>query len=88
MRCCMASAFSWHFFRLLLPASYLRGDILSSEDRDGGSYSIATGVITPLLILAGMMIQSATSISFFVVGIIAFGWVGAVAAQLTVKSPQ
>ena len=53
-----------------------------------GSYSIATGVITPLLILAGMMIQSATSISFFVVGIIAFGWVGAVAAQLTVKSAQ
>ena len=53
-----------------------------------GRYSIATGVITPLLILAGMMIQSATSISFFVVGIIAFGWVGAVAAQLTVKSAQ
>ena len=51
-----------------------------------GRYSITTGVITLLLILAGMMIQSATSISFFVVGIIAFGWVGAVAAQLTVKS--
>ena len=50
-----------------------------------GRYSIATGVITPLLILAGMMIQSATSISFFVVGILAFGWVGAVAAQLTVS---
>lgn len=52
-----------------------------------GGYSIATGVITPVLILTGMMIQSATSISFFVVGIIAFGWVGAVAAQLT-KSAQ
>ena len=50
-----------------------------------GSYSIATGVITPLLILAGMLIQSATSISFFVVGIVAFGWVGAVAAQLMVS---
>ena len=53
-----------------------------------GRYSITTGVITPLLILAGIVIQSATSISFFVVGIIAFGWVGAVAAQLTVKSAQ
>ncbi len=53
-----------------------------------GIYSIATGVITPVLILAGMMIQSATSISFFIVGIIAFGWVGAVAAQLTVQPPQ
>ena len=53
-----------------------------------GRYSIATGVITPLLILAGMVIQSATSISVVVVGIIAFGWVGAVAAQLTVKSAQ
>ena len=53
-----------------------------------GRYSIATGITTPLLILAGMMIQNATSISFFVVGIIAFGWVGAVAAQLTVESAQ
>ena len=53
-----------------------------------GSYSIATGFITPLLILAGMMIQSTTSISFFVVGIIAFGWVGAVAAQLMFRSGQ
>ena len=53
-----------------------------------GRYSITTGVITPLLILAGMMIQSATSISLFVVGIIAFGWIGAVAAQLMVKSAQ
>ena len=51
-----------------------------------GRYSIATGVITPLLILAGMLIPNATSILFFVVGIIAFGWVGAVAAQLTGKS--
>lgn len=50
-----------------------------------GIYSIATGVITPLLILAGMTIQSATSVLFFVVGIISFGWVGAVAAQLTVS---
>lgn len=53
-----------------------------------GRYSIATGVITPLLISAGMMIQSAASISFFIVGIIAFGWVGAAAAQLTAKSSQ
>jgi hypothetical protein len=48
-----------------------------------GKYSIATGVITPLLILVGMLVQSAASISFFVVGIVAFGWVGAAAAQLT-----
>ncbi len=51
-----------------------------------GIYSIATGILTPLLIFAGMMIQSATSISFFVVGIIAFGWVGAVATQLTLSA--
>lgn len=53
-----------------------------------GTYSIATGVITPLLILAGMMIPSATSLSFFVVGFIAFGWLGVVAVQLTVHSPR
>lgn len=47
-----------------------------------GAYSIATGVTTPLLIAAGMAIQSATSISFFVVGIVAFGWVAAISAQL------
>ena len=51
-------------------------------------YSIATGAITPLLILAGMMVQSITGISFFVVGFIAFGWVAAVAAQLTIQSAQ
>ncbi|MDQ2878492.1 MAG: DUF998 domain-containing protein [Pseudomonadota bacterium] len=50
-----------------------------------GAYSIVTGIVTPSLILAGMMIQSVTSISFFVVGIIAFGWVGAVAAQLMAR---
>ncbi len=48
-------------------------------------YSIATGLVTPALIVAGMAMQSATSIAFFIVGIIAFGWVSACAAQLMVE---
>ena len=49
-------------------------------------YSTATGVITPLMITAGMVAQTATSISFFIVGILAFGWVGAVSTQMLTKS--
>jgi Protein of unknown function (DUF998) len=49
-------------------------------------YSIATGIMTPLIIIVGMAVASATGISFFVVGILAFGWVGAVSAQVLFKS--
>lgn len=51
-------------------------------------YSNATGVVTLLLIVAGMAIQSVTSLAFFVVGIIAFGWLGAIAAHLMVRAGE
>lgn len=41
-------------------------------------WSTATGILTPLLITAGMAIQRITSVAFFVVGVIALGWLGAV----------
>ena len=49
-------------------------------------YSIATAIITPLLIIVGMAVPRATSISFFVVGILAFGWVGPISAQVLSNS--
>lgn len=57
------------------------------EDRGWALYSTATGVVTLLLIALGMAVQPAASLSFFVVGIIAFGWIGALAAKLTRDVP-
>jgi hypothetical protein len=55
--------------------------------RGWGFYSIATGVTTPLLVLPGFILQKPASLSFAFAGIIAFGWVSALAghqiAQLT-----
>lgn len=51
------------------------------QDRGWALYSTATGVLTLLLIALGMAVQLATSLSFFVVGIFAFGWIGATAAK-------
>ncbi len=49
-------------------------------------YSAATGSLTLALIAAGMAVQSITSLAFFAVGIIAFGWLAAVCAHFD-KSP-
>lgn len=48
-------------------------------------YSIATAIMTPLIIIVGMAVPRATGISFFIVGIVAFGWVGAASAQVLSK---
>lgn len=50
-----------------------------------GLYSIATGIITPVLIFLGMSIQSGTSIFFAIVGIVAFAWVAAISTWLMLK---
>ncbi len=42
-------------------------------------YSIATGVVTPMLIIAGMAPQPVMDAIYFVAGMLAFGWLSAVA---------
>ncbi len=49
-------------------------------------YSATTGALTLVLIAGGMAVQSITSLAFFAVGIVAFGWLGAVCAHFD-KSP-
>ena len=51
-------------------------------DRGWSLYSTVTGVVTLMLIVMGMAIQPVASLSFFAVGIVAFGWVGAVSAKM------
>ncbi|QFT88965.1 hypothetical protein FIU87_09935 [Bacillus sp. THAF10] len=45
-------------------------------------YCIATGILPPLLIFLGMVINSWTGIIMGCAGIVAFGWVSALAARL------
>lgn len=52
--------------------------------RGWGLYCIVTGAIILPIVFAGMAIPSATSILFALVGIVAFGWVSALAAHLSV----
>ena len=46
-----------------------------------GFYSVATAVITPSLVLPGFILQKPASLSFAFAGILAFGWVSALAAH-------
>jgi len=67
---------SWRFFRSKSPGWAL--------------YSLVTAIATIALLVAGFSNQSLTSIAFFVVGIVAFGWLAAVALHLMneLSSPQ
>lgn len=57
-------------------------------NRGWSVYSTGTGLATLALIALGMVIQPAASLSFFVVGIVAFGWLGAVCAKLFHEGPS
>ncbi|MBA3667482.1 MAG: DUF998 domain-containing protein [Sphingomonas sp.] len=61
---------------------------LSRSERGWRLYSVATGLATPILIAVGMGVQRATSLSFFAVGIIAFGWIAAVSLWLMRRPPS
>jgi Protein of unknown function (DUF998) len=53
-----------------------------------GWYCLATGVVTPILVILGMaVVTGQASILFAVVGILAFGWVSAIAVQLLRSTP-
>lgn len=70
-------------FASLISACFMFGRLLYLEGRTSWSlYSYATGAVTLGLTVTGMSIQSATGIAFYAVGIVAFGWLGAIAAHL------
>ncbi|TAU90816.1 DUF998 domain-containing protein [Rhizobium leguminosarum] len=70
-------------FVSLIAACFMFGRRFSLVGRPWWSvYSNATGALTILLIAMGMAVQSATSLAFFLVGIVAFGWLGAVSWHL------
>ncbi|MEO5866958.1 MAG: DUF998 domain-containing protein [Sphingomonas sp.] len=50
-------------------------------DRGWAGFCLVVGAIVPVMIGIGMAVQSLTGPSFFVVGIVAFGWLGVVAWQ-------
>jgi hypothetical protein len=45
-------------------------------------YCVATGVVTPILIVLGSSIKDVVGVIFAIAGVVAFGWVAAVAARL------
>lgn len=47
-----------------------------------GSYCAATGIATPILVALGMLVPRMTGVAFFIVGMVAFGWLSATAARL------
>lgn len=47
------------------------------------TFSIATGLATPALIVSGVLVQAEISIFFMLVGIVAFGWLSLVTAELS-----
>jgi hypothetical protein len=63
---------------------FSRGFYLTGS-RGWGLYSVSTGVITPLLVLPGFIMQKPASLSFAFAGVIAFGWVSALATHQIVN---
>jgi hypothetical protein len=54
-----------------------------------GWYCLATGLVAPILVILGMaVLTSRASILFALVGILAFGWVSAVAIELLTSMPR
>lgn len=49
------------------------------------NYCIVTGVATPILIVLGSSIKDWVGVIFAVAGVVAFGWVSALAARLTTE---
>lgn len=73
-------------FISLTTACFVFARRFSSLGRPGWrNYSTATGALSPLLIFFGMSIRNATSILFAIVGIVAFGWISAIATRLIVE---
>ena len=89
----MPTAMSWHAvlhsiffytaFLSLIVACFVFVRRFTSQGRRGwGIYCAATGVATPLLIVLGTSITNWAGVLFAIAGMVAFGWVSAIAARL------
>ncbi|MCQ6557096.1 DUF998 domain-containing protein [Paenibacillus mendelii] len=70
-------------FICLIAASFVFARRFTAQGELGWSvYCIATGIISPLLIIVGMGINSWIGVIMGIAGVVAFGWVSALAARL------
>lgn len=58
----------------------------ADTERNWGMYSIASGIVSPLLVILGMTVfSSSAGICFAFAGAVGFGWLSAVAAKLLTR---
>jgi hypothetical protein len=74
-------AFFIAFICLIFATIIFARRFAAQEERGWRTYCIATGIISPLLIILGMGIQSWVGLIMGCAGIVAFGWVSALAAR-------
>jgi hypothetical protein len=80
----------WLFiaFICLIVATIIFARPFAAEGECGWrTYCIATGIISPLLIILGIGINSWTGLIMGCAGIVAFGWVSGLATQLLAYAP-
>ncbi|WP_152391985.1 DUF998 domain-containing protein [Paenibacillus guangzhouensis] len=70
-------------FICLVAASFVIARRFAAQgDRGFRTYSLATGIIAPLLIMVGMSMNTWIGVIMGIAGMVAFGWVSALAARL------
>jgi purine-cytosine permease-like protein len=70
------------FLGVIAASFVFRRRFASLGHRGWARYCVATGVVTPILIVLGSSIPDWVGVIFAVAGIVAFGWVSAIAARL------
>jgi hypothetical protein len=89
----MPASMSWHAsihmaafagaFACIVAACFVLRRRFASVGLTGWAwYCVATGAVTPVLVVAGSSIKSWVGVIFAIAGVVAFGWVSAVAARL------
>lgn len=89
----MPSSMSWHatihmaafacaFASVVAACFVLRRRFAAVGMKRWARYCLATGLVTPVLVVMGSSIPSYVGVIFALAGVVAFGWVSAVAARL------
>jgi len=76
------AAFAGAFACIVAACFVLRRRFVSVGLRGWGRYCVATGLVTPVLVVAGSSIKSWVGVIFAIAGVVGFGWVSAAAARL------
>ncbi|SDM61215.1 Protein of unknown function [Fictibacillus solisalsi] len=80
-------AFFIAFICLIVATIIFSRRFAAQGERGLRTYCIATGIISPLLIILGIGINSWTGLIMGCAGIVAFGWVSVLAARLLAYAP-